>query len=179
MVHAQRTARYFARQRCRDRDAFFLDEMTTEGIFIVTQLILAGPEGDGLPTSYELVKTKFPIVEERYKFYRMAVGYGLKAYCAYRSMRTISFLRAKGIETKHVKLEDDYVPREDHSALMQLMLDEAANTPMEKEVLKFYLLANPLDVIGEKVGLEPKRVKKVLKRIKRRLRQSDTNPAGV
>lgn len=178
LIHATRTARYFAKQRHRLQDKFFLDEMATEAIFIVTELIYAGPSEDDQRTSLQRIKEKFPDDDERYKFYRMTVGYGLKAYCAYRPMRTISYLRAKGIVIQHEKLEDEYVPRNDHSALMQLYMDEAAKTPMEKEVLKFYLLANEWEVIGEKVGLNPKRVRKVMKRIKRRLRETETNPAG-
>lgn len=170
LTHALRTARYFAKQRNRDRDLFFIDEMCAEAVFIVTQIIM---------TELSKIREKYPCDDERFKFYRMSVGYGLKSYCAYRSMRTMSFLRAKGIETKHVKLEDDYVPRDDHAALMNLILEEAAKTPMEKLVLQYWLLANTLEVIGEKVGLAPKRVRKVLKRIKRRLRETDSNPAGV
>lgn len=170
LVHAKRTAKYFTRQRNRSRDLFFCDEMEAEAIFIVTQIIL---------TEYEAILKKYPDAEGRFKFYRMSVGYGLKAYCAYRSMRTINWLRSKGIETKHVKLEEDYLPVDDHSAMMTIILDEAARTPMEKRVLEFYLMANDLKTIGEKVGLASKRVRKVLKRIKRRLKETDSNPAGV
>lgn len=162
LTHAARTARYFVRQRGRERDAFFVQEMRAEAYFIVTELIL---------TVLSEITVKFPCDEERFKFYRMTVGYGLKAYCAYRSRQTISYLRQKGIVEHHVKLEDDYVPREDNQAMMNLILEEAARTPMEKLVLEFYCMGNPIDVIGEKVGLAPKRVKKVMRRIKRRLKE--------
>lgn len=149
--------------------------MEAEGIFIVTQLILAGvdPTSDDKRSLFEQIVARFPDTEERFKFYRMSVGYGLKKYCCHRATSSVSFLKAKGIEIKHVKLEEEYVPRNDHSAMMQILLDEAAVTMMEKDVLRFYLLANPIEVIGEKVGLSPKRVRKVLKRIKRRLKHAD------
>lgn len=136
--------------------------MRAEAYFIVTELIY---------TVLDAITVKFPDDEERYKFYRMTVGYGLKAYCAYRSRQTISYLRAKGIVEHHVQLEDDYVPREDNQAIMNLVLEEAARTPMEKLVLEYYLMANSIEVIGEKVGLAPRRVKKVMRRIKRRLKE--------
>ncbi len=145
--------------------------MRCEAYFIVSELILARDEGGGSP--WEKICCKYPDPVERFKFYRMSVGYALKAYCAHRRLSTIGYLRNKGIIENHVQLEDDYVPRDDHQALMNLMVEEAARTPMEKKVLAFYCMGDTIEVIAEKVELEPKRVKKVMRRIKRRLRQNE------
>jgi hypothetical protein len=172
LTHAGRTAGYFVRQRTRDRDAFFVQEMRTEAYFIVTQLILT-PAEEGKPSLWQEILCKYPDKEERFRFYRMTVGYGLKEYIAWRSARTLRYLRSKGFNTTLVRLEEDYVPREDNQAMMNLILAEAANTPMERSVLEFYCMGNSIEVISQKVGLEPKRVKKVMRRIKRRLKKRE------
>lgn len=169
LENAQRSALYFIKQRNRQHDHFMCDEAKAEAIFIVTEILLADDKEHG--KCYEAVLAKFPDPEERYKFYRMTVGYGLKAYFAYRRLSTLAYLKKKGVVTTQTQLEDSYVPRDDHAAMMRLMLDEAAKTPMEKLVLEYYMLGNEYSVISEKVGLKPKRVRRVMSRIKRRLKK--------
>ncbi len=163
LPHVERTARSIARRRGKTKDTLFLDEATTEGIFIVTELIL---------TSLAGIKEKYPDDEKRFGFYRMSVGYGLKAYFSVRNIKTVGYLRKKGIETNHVSFDDNYVAKTDNSAMMNLMVDEAARTAMEKQVLMFFLMGNPFENIADKTGLEVARVKKVMRRIKRRLKEN-------
>jgi len=161
IIHAARTAKSLGKSRHKTRDAFWIDEATTEGIFIVTELIL---------TTYDQIVEKFPDVDERFKFYRMSVGYGLKAYFACRPISTLRYLKAKGIEAKHYTFEEGHIGREDNSAMQALLLEEVARTAMEKKVLQFYMMGNAWEVIAEKVELQVRRVKKVMRRIKSRLK---------
>lgn len=145
---------------------FWLDEAITEGYFIVTELII---------TTYDGILEKYPDVEKRFAFYRMSVGWGLKAYFAYRARQTLSYLKAKGIVTKHVSFDDGYIGREDNSAMIGFILEEIANTAMEKKILEFFLMGNTWENISDKVGLQVRRVKKVMRRIKRRLQAAQVS----
>lgn len=163
LVHAERTVRSLAKSRNKTRDAFWIDEATAEAYFIVAELVI---------TSYEEIVAKYPDVDARFRFYRMSVGYGLKAYFAYRTLSTLGYLKAKGIETKHVSFQDGYIGKIDNSAMITFVLEEVTRTAMERKVLEFYLMGNTWENISEKTGLAEKKVKRVMRRIKRRLKQA-------
>lgn len=164
LVHAERTVRSLAKSRNKTRDSFWIDEATTEAYFIVTELVI---------TSYTEIIEKYPDVDARFRFYRMSVGYGLKAYFAYRALSTLAYLKARGIESKHVSFRDDYIGKNDNSAMIAFVLEEVTKTAMEKQVLQFYLMANTWENISEKAGIPVRKVKKVMRRIKRRLKQAE------
>ncbi len=163
LIEAERVARSVGKSRNKLRDPFWLDEATTEGYFIVTELIL---------TSFDEIVVKYAEPHERYQFYRMSVGYGIKGYFAYRPISTLRYLKAKGIEAKHMSFEEGYIGKEDQSAMMSFILDEVTRTAMEKKVLEFYLMGNSWEDIASKVELEVRRVKKVMRRVKKRLKDA-------
>lgn len=164
LMHARRTARGFARGRSRSHDFAFIEECEAEAVFIVTEMIL---------TTLDSIVEKYPILEERLKFYRMSVGYHLKGYWAHRATSTLSFLRKKGINEKVFELYEAAasLTRINLDAQVFELTDDLLPTELDKRVVEFYLMQNSREIIAVKCGITPKRVKRILRRLKRKLKR--------
>ena len=158
-----RVARGFARRRFRGNDGAFVDECIAEGNFVVTEMIL---------TSLSTIKEKYPDREERFKFYRMSVGYKLKEYWSLRATSTESFLRKKGIEIRQHQLHESHALRQYSEADEFIALEHAVRDELELRVVEFYAMGNARDLIASKCGISLRRVKRILIRIKKRLKSS-------
>jgi Cys-tRNA synthase (O-phospho-L-seryl-tRNA:Cys-tRNA synthase) len=157
----ERVARGFAKRRFRGMDVAFVEECIAEGNFTVVELIWTG--------LIEL-KAKYPDVEERFKFYRMSVGYKLKEYWSLRATSTESYLRKKGIELHRHQLHESDAIRYYSEADEYVAMEHAVRDELELRVVEFYAMGNTRDLIAQKCGISERRVKKILIRIKKRLK---------
>lgn len=161
LPQVERVARGFARRRFRGSDAAFVEECIAEGNFVVVELIW---------TSLSEIKARFPDKEERFKFYRMSVGYKLKEYWSLRATSTESYLRKKGIEIRQHQLHESHAIRYYSDADEFIALEHAVRDELELRVVEFYAMGNARDLIASKCGISERRVKKILIRIRKRLR---------
>lgn len=178
---SQRVAKGYARRMGRGGDRAFIDECQAEAAFIVTELIWEGYDG---------IMEKYPDEGERHKFYRMSVGYRLKEYWAYRSTSTISYLKKKGIIVKHYSLSHEPKVNVDavgfsnellqHHELgrmnievdLYILLDSVCTNEVERDILDNHAMGHTKEQIAEKFEISVARVYKILRRIKRRIRNS-------
>lgn len=160
LIQASRVARGFARGKGRRKDEQFVDECETEATFIVTSIIFTNLRG---------VLVKFPTLEERDKFYRMSVGFGLKAYFAHRHTSTISYLQKRGISEKFIPLHSVDFAKQAVDVDMFIASDDAIRNEFERQVVGFYSNGLTQDEIATKLGCNPLRIKNVLRKIRDRL----------
>lgn len=160
IVQAERVAIGFARRRFRGTDLAYVDECITEAYFVVTEMIY-----EGLPE----IKEKYPNKDERFTFFRMSVGYRLKAYWALRATQTESYLRAKGIEIRRHTLNESHLVKFYPEADEYVALEHAVRNERERRVVEFYTMGNDVELIASKLSLTERLVKKILTRIKKRL----------
>lgn len=163
LPQALRVARGFAKRRGKSKDAMFVDECEAEATFVVTELIYGAIRG---------VMEKFADKEERFKFYRMSVGYKLKEYYSYRATSTVSYLKKKGIEEQHIQLQESHALRVNIELECLILMDYICRDEIERRVVDFYAMGNPRDLIASKCGMSVGRVKRILRRVKRRLKES-------
>lgn len=161
LPQVERVAKGFARRRFRGTDEAFVDECIAEGNFVVVELIW---------TSLQDIKAKYPDKEERFKFYRISVGYKLKEYWSLRATSTESYLRKKGVEVRQHQLHESDAIRYYSEADDFIALEHAVRDELELRVVEFYAMGNARDLIASKCGISERRVKKILIRIKKRLK---------
>lgn len=161
LEQASRVARGFARGKNRRKDEQFVDECEAEATFIVTSIIFTNLRG---------VLEKFPLVEDRLKFYRMSTGFGLKAYFAHRHTGTISYLKKRGIDEKFIPMHAVDFARTTSEIDMFIAIDAAIRNEVERQVVDFYSIGLSYAEIGEKLEYSPLKVKNILKRVKKRLK---------
>ena len=153
---AARVAVNFARKR-RQINNFFVDECIAEALFILTCLVYENQE--------DIVK-KFPIEEDRQRFYMMAIGYKLKEYFSYRATSTIRFLKAKGIIEKHITIEVDCKSVPDTTVEVDIK-DGLTKNKTETKILEMYKNGMKVESISSELKLSKKKVKRVLRDIKK------------
>jgi len=142
---------------------FWIDEAIAEATFIVTELVL---------TKFAQIMERCPEVDVRLGVYRRTMGFDLKAYFLHRPRSTAAKLRKLGVAVGDQALDDSHITRYDPAPEMAVLIAEAVRTPMEDQVLNFYIMGNSIENIAEKVELPPRSVKRLIKRIKSRLKKS-------
>jgi hypothetical protein len=157
---SERVARGFAKRKGRGTDGAFIDEAIAEAHYIVTVLIL---------TEYESICEKYPDKAERMKFYRCSVGYKLMAYFSHRATSTVSYLKKKGIEVRRHSVHEGMLVEYVSAFDIKVCLEAVCTDALEMRVLEFYSMGNDREQIGLKCGISPKRVRKILVRIRKRL----------
>lgn len=161
MAQAERVARGFARGRNKQRDFAFVDECIAEAYYVVVEMYW---------THFERIKLKFPDIIERHKFMRMSIGYRLKAYWSYRATSSISYLKQKGIIEKHEPITDQ-IASKDCSLQQYIALENAVRNEIEARVVELFKIGNDRELIAHKLSMKPRRVKRILTRVKKRLLQ--------
>lgn len=167
---AMRVAVNFARKRGQYNN-FFVDECKVEATFILTCLIYENQLD---------IANKFPIEEERQRFYMMAIGYKLKEYFSYRATSTIKFLKAKGIVEKHFSLEEnselidsgkDRIPKykTQDTTLEVDVVDGIIKNKTQYKILEMYKNGTAIESISVELKLSKKKIKRVLRDIKKRI----------
>lgn len=160
LEQSRRVARGFAKRKGRSSDSAYSDEAIAEAAFIVTYLTL---------TEFEAICEKHPTKEERATFFRCSVGYGLKGYFSYRATSTVSYLKKRGIEVRRHAIHEGMLIEYVSAFDVRVCLEAVCNDAVDMRVLEFYSMGNNREEIAVKCGLTPKRVKKILLRIRKRL----------
>lgn len=160
LEQSARVARGFAKRKGRGTDGAFIDEAIAEAHYQVTYVIL---------TEYEAVCQKYPDKADRLKFYRCMVGYSLMEYFSHRNTSTISKLKKKGIEVRRHALHENMLVEYVSAFDVMVCLESVTTDAVELRILEFHTMGLEREEIASKCGVTPKRVKKILARIKRRL----------
>lgn len=160
LEQSARVARGFAKRKSRGNDKAFIDEAIAEAHFVVTYIIL---------TEFESICEKYPDKAERMKFYRCSVGYKLMEYFSARPTSTVSYLKKKGIEVRRHAIHEGMLIEYVSAFDVKVCLEAVCEDHVEIRILEFYSMGLTREEIGVKCGLSPKRVKKILIRIRKRL----------
>lgn len=166
LEQAQRVARGFVSRRGRQRDMMFKEEMEAEAAFLATEILWE---------EYVQLKERIPDIEERHRFIRKRIGYGLLEYVSHRASSTISYLKKKGIVEEHVVIRDSHLCRCNDDIECMIALESVTADELERCVVQYHAMGNPRDLIASKCGLTRNRVKKILSRVRRRLKFPSDN----
>lgn len=158
---AERVARGYARRKNRGIDKAFVDECIAEAVFTVVYLMW---------TEWEAIKERYPDKTERDTFFRMSVGYKLKAYFCQRATSSVSDLRKKGIEIRREKLHESHIIQRIGPMDIAICFEDVCDNELEKRVIEYYALGQMPAIIAVRCGISEKRAKKIINKIRRKLR---------
>lgn len=160
LEHSERAAKGAVRRIGQSQNFGLVDEAIAEAAFIVTVLVM---------TEYDSILEKNPDRNERMKFFRCAVGYGLKGYFSFRATSTISFLKKRGIEIKKHRLHESMLVEYTSVFDLEVCLEAVCADEKERMIVEFHAIGNSREQISAKVGVSQKFVKKTLNRIQQKL----------
>jgi ATP/maltotriose-dependent transcriptional regulator MalT len=160
LAHSERSAKAFIKRRGQSLNRGLVDEAVAEAAFIVTELVL---------TEYESILAKNPDRDERMKFFRCSVGYGLKGYFSHRATSTVSFLKKRGINIVQHQLHESMLVEYTSVFDLEVCLEVVCADEKERMIVEFHAIGNTRDEISAKVGVSSKFVKKTLNRIQQKL----------
>lgn len=161
----ERIAYGFAKARGRNIDFMFVEECKAEARYILAEVLIRANDN---------LRYRFPLDEDRHKFIRMSVKYGLKTYFyTHKPMVMLSYLKSKGIELRNGLFVDCGL---NNSMLEQyIALEDTVKQDRDYSIIEFKAMGNDYETIAKKVNCSVRFVKKILRRIKRKLNANRIN----
>lgn len=163
MACVRSTAVNFARRKHKHLDPMFIEECIAEANF---WLVIIFNEYHA-----ELIVHDNPVA-----YIRSKVGYKLREYFAPYATSTMSYLKKKGeLVPQTDEYEEasepnlDYLARENTDTACFECIQSILLTPLDWKVYEHHLLGQNNEEVGKALKIRPRKAKKVLTRIKKRL----------
>lgn len=162
LEQSKRVAFGFAKRQGRGNDRMFIDECQVEAAFIATFLMM---------TKYEEIRQANPTIEERQKYLRVLIGYGLKKYFSYRSSSSITYLRQKGMKCEHIPLNSIILARNNDDITMFENMESYCRDEVDQRIIDMHAMGMKPEQTAAKLELSKRFVLRTLRRIRKAMRE--------